>query len=518
MTQSSDPTSLQLGLERSRTGLVGRIRAILRGGSDDAAWEGVEEALIGADLGADLTIEVVTKARARRDLPPELALQAELIALFAPRDPTPWPRKPAADVPAVILVVGVNGTGKTTSIAKLAYRFHTRGAKVLLAAGDTFRAAAIDQLQTWAKRIDVPVVAHAANADPSAVVWDAMDAAAARGTDVVIVDTAGRLHTKHNLMEELAKIRRTIARRLPAATPEVLFVLDATTGQNGLTQAKAFHEAAGLTGIALTKLDSTSKGGIAFAIERALGGAGPVRGCRREGRGPARFRPQRIRPGTLRLIVARPPEVLDAAAVSSAAHALAGREPHLAALLDLQGVPPLWHKGPGFETLVDIVLGQQVSLSSARSALERVRAAAGSVTSGRVGGVGRGRASGCGPDPSEGALSGGTGRGVDDRSSGPGGRGRTSGRSRDRGPDGTPGYRPLDGGHLPADGSGSTGYVALHRSGAHRGDPDALGSWSRRRRRPRSRRSRRHGAPYRSVAARMLWQAYLLERGRPLDE
>ncbi len=271
MTQSYDPSNLQLGLERSRTGLIGRIRAILRGGSDDAAWEGVEEALIGADLGADLTIEVVTKARARRDLPPELALQAELIALFAPRDPTPWPRKPSADVPAVILVVGVNGTGKTTSIAKLAYRFHTRGAKVLLAAGDTFRAAAIEQLQTWAKRIDVPVVAHAANADPSAVVWDAMDAAAARGTDVVIVDTAGRLHTKHNLMEELSKIRRTIARRLPTATPEVLFVLDATTGQNGLTQAKAFHESAGLTGIALTKLDSTSKGGIAFAIERALG-------------------------------------------------------------------------------------------------------------------------------------------------------------------------------------------------------------------------------------------------------
>ena len=271
MTQSNPSSNLQLGLERSRTGLVGRIRAILRGGSDDAAWEGVEEALIGADLGADLTMEVVSKARARRDLPPELALQAELIALFAPRDPTPWPRKPSADVPAVILVVGVNGTGKTTSIAKLAYRFHSRGAKVLLAAGDTFRAAAIEQLQTWAKRIDVPVVAHAANADPSAVVWDAMDAAAARGTDVVIVDTAGRLHTKHNLMEELSKIRRTIARRLPTATPEVLFVLDATTGQNGLTQAKAFHDSAGLTGIALTKLDSTSKGGIAFAIERALG-------------------------------------------------------------------------------------------------------------------------------------------------------------------------------------------------------------------------------------------------------
>ncbi len=271
MTQPVPPPNLQQGLERSRTGLVGRIRSILRRGSDDDAWEEVEEALIAADLGADLTMEVVGKARVRRDLPPDLALQAELIALFAPRDPTPWPRKPAADVPAVILVVGVNGTGKTTSIAKLAYRFKTRGARVLLAAGDTFRAAAIEQLQTWATRIDVPVVAHAANADPSAVVWDAMDAAAARGTDVVIVDTAGRLHTKHNLMEELAKIRRTIARRLPTATPEVLFVLDATTGQNGLAQAKAFHEAAGLTGIALTKLDSTAKGGIAFAIERALG-------------------------------------------------------------------------------------------------------------------------------------------------------------------------------------------------------------------------------------------------------
>jgi fused signal recognition particle receptor len=167
--------------------------------------------------------------------------------------------------------VGVNGTGKTTTIAKLANRFKTRGARVLLAAGDTFRAAAIQQLATWAQRIDVPIIAHAQDADPSAVVWDAMDAAAARGSDVVIVDTAGRLHTKSNLMEELAKIRRTIAKRLPDATPEVLFVLDATTGQNGLRQAQAFHESAGLTAIALTKLDSTAKGGIAFAIERSVG-------------------------------------------------------------------------------------------------------------------------------------------------------------------------------------------------------------------------------------------------------
>jgi fused signal recognition particle receptor len=204
-------------------------------------------------------------------MPPELALRYEMVALFATREPVAWPRKPAAHVPAVVLVVGVNGTGKTTTIAKLANRFSSRGAKVLLAAGDTFRAAAIEQLQIWAKRIGVPVVAHVPGADPAAVVYDALDAAAARGTDVVIIDTAGRLHTKSNLMDELEKIRRTIAKRLPEAQPEVLFVLDATTGQNGLAQAKAFHEASGLTGIALTKLDSTARGGVAFAIEKTLG-------------------------------------------------------------------------------------------------------------------------------------------------------------------------------------------------------------------------------------------------------
>jgi fused signal recognition particle receptor len=271
VSDPSAPTSLEAGLERSRRGFIGRLRGLLRDGDDDATWEQVEETLIGADLGAELTMEVVARARARRDLPSELALQAELLALFAPRESVPWPRKPSASVPAVILVVGVNGTGKTTTIAKLAWRFRTRGARVLLAAADTFRAAAIEQLTAWAARVEVPVIAHRAHADPSAVVWDAMDAAVARGTDVVIVDTAGRLHTKSNLMEELAKIRRTIARRIPEATPEVLFVLDATTGQNGLAQARAFHASAGLTGIVLTKLDSTSKGGVAFAIERALG-------------------------------------------------------------------------------------------------------------------------------------------------------------------------------------------------------------------------------------------------------
>jgi len=271
MTDAYTAPTIDAGLERSRRGFVSRLRGLLRSGNDDETWEEVEATLIGADLGGELTLGVVSRARARRDVSPELALRYELIALFAQRDPVPWPRKPAPDVPAVILVVGVNGTGKTTTIAKLAYRFKTRGASVLLSAADTFRAAAIDQLQIWARRVDVPIVAHAPGADPSAVVYDSLDAAAARRADVVIVDTAGRLHTKSNLMEELAKVRRTIARRLPDAQPEVLFILDATTGQNGLAQARAFHESTGLTGIALTKLDSTAKGGIAFAIERTLG-------------------------------------------------------------------------------------------------------------------------------------------------------------------------------------------------------------------------------------------------------
>ena len=266
-----DRILLQEALQPTRMGFAERVRSLLGAGQpDDETWEEVEEALISADLGADIAIEVCDRARARTDVGPQKALQLELLALFAERKPVPWPRIPGAGIPAVILVVGVNGTGKTTTIAKLAYRFRSLGAKVLLAAADTFRAAAIEQLESWAQRIDVPVISHAAGADPSAVVFDAMDAATARGMDVVIVDTAGRLHTKSNLMDELAKIRRTIGKRIPQAQPEVLFVLDATTGQNGLMQAKAFHDSSGLTAIALTKLDSTAKGGVAFAIERAL--------------------------------------------------------------------------------------------------------------------------------------------------------------------------------------------------------------------------------------------------------
>ena len=170
-----------------------------------------------------------------------------------------------------MLVVGVNGTGKTTTIGKLAARYKAQGRHVVLAAADTFRAAAIDQLRIWAERADVEIVAHKPDADPGAVVYDALDAAVARGADLVIADTAGRLHTKSNLMEELAKIRRIVDKRLPDAAPEILFVIDATTGQNGLAQARAFHETVGLTGVVLTKLDSTAKGGIVFAIEHDLG-------------------------------------------------------------------------------------------------------------------------------------------------------------------------------------------------------------------------------------------------------
>jgi fused signal recognition particle receptor len=231
----------------------------------------VEETLIAGDVGAALAIDLVERARqSRAPGGPEAAIRTELAALLVARDLVWSPRSPIAGSPAVVLVVGVNGTGKTTTIGKLASRYKGEGRSVILAAADTFRAAAIDQLRIWADRAGVPMVAHAPGADPGAVVYDALDAAVARGADLVIADTAGRLHTRSNLMDELSKVRRIIDKRLPGAEPETIFVLDATTGQNGLAQAKAFHEAVGLTGIVLTKLDSTAKGGIVFAIEDAL--------------------------------------------------------------------------------------------------------------------------------------------------------------------------------------------------------------------------------------------------------
>jgi fused signal recognition particle receptor len=252
---------------------MSRLRGLFGAGEIAAAdWDEVEEALIAGDVGAALAARVVERARARRDAASaEAAVRAELAALLAPRDPD-WDLRPAvAGHPTIILIVGVNGTGKTTTIGKLARREARAGRRVLLAAADTFRAAAIEQLRIWADRSRVEVVAHAPGADPGAVVYDALDAAIARGADVVIADTAGRLHTKANLMDELSKIRRVIDRRLPGSSPETLFVLDATTGQNGLAQAVAFHAAVALTGIVLTKLDSTARGGIVFAIEDQLG-------------------------------------------------------------------------------------------------------------------------------------------------------------------------------------------------------------------------------------------------------
>ncbi len=265
--------SLDDGLARTRGGFMSRLRGFLGGdGGAGPSWDDVEETLIAGDVGAALAMDIVERARRRRDPEgAEAAVRAELAALLVRREAGWEPRPAVVGAPAILLIVGVNGTGKTTTIGKLASRYAAEGRHVLLAAADTFRAAAIDQLMIWADRAGVQVVSHAPGADPGAVVYDALDAAIARGADLVIADTAGRLHTKSNLMDELTKIRRIIDKRLPGAEPETFFVLDATTGQNGLHQAKAFHESVGLTGIVLTKLDSTAKGGIVFAIEHDLG-------------------------------------------------------------------------------------------------------------------------------------------------------------------------------------------------------------------------------------------------------
>ncbi|GIW20216.1 MAG: signal recognition particle-docking protein FtsY [Chloroflexota bacterium] len=265
--------ALATGLGRTRGGFVARLRSLLGGPTiDDAVWDEIEEALILGDVGPTLAAGVVERARRESGgVPAEAAVRRQLRALLVPRDEPFDPLRPAVPGgPAVVLVVGVNGSGKTTTIGKLAHRFRSAGARVLVAAADTFRAAAIDQLVAWARRAGAEVVSHAPGSDPGAVVYDALDAAVARGADVVVADTAGRLHTRVSLMDELAKIRRVVERRLPGARPEVLLVLDATTGQNGLAQAAAFAEAVGLTGVVLTKLDSTAKGGIVFAIEDRL--------------------------------------------------------------------------------------------------------------------------------------------------------------------------------------------------------------------------------------------------------
>ena len=259
-------------------GLFDRIKkiGIFNGFSqlDDDFYEELEESLIMADMGMDTTMEAVEELKARckaekiKDTEGARAcmrtiLAEQLSAVSAELD--------LSSKPAVVLFIGVNGVGKTTTIGKLASLLKKQGKKVLLAAGDTFRAAAADQLTIWSQRSGVDIIKQHEGADPTAVVFDAITAAKARGTDVVLVDTAGRLHNKQNLMNELNKISRVIDRELPGASRETLLVLDATTGQNGLIQAKQFKEAAGLTGIVLTKLDGTAKGGIVVAIAKELG-------------------------------------------------------------------------------------------------------------------------------------------------------------------------------------------------------------------------------------------------------
>ena len=241
---------------------------------DEDFFEELEENLILSDMGMDTTLEAVEALRERVKTnkikePEEVkACLREILVEMLDVGPTDLD---LTDKPAVILMIGVNGVGKTTTIGKLANLLKNQGNRVLLAAGDTFRAAAADQLAIWADRAKVDLVRHEEGSDPAAVVFDAMNAARARKTDVVLVDTAGRLHNKQNLMNELNKIRRVIDREGTASSKEVLLVLDATTGQNGLIQAKQFGESAGITGIVLTKLDGTAKGGVVLAIAKEMG-------------------------------------------------------------------------------------------------------------------------------------------------------------------------------------------------------------------------------------------------------
>jgi fused signal recognition particle receptor len=265
-------------LGRSRAALSRGMSGLLtRGADDDEAWDELEEALLAADVGVATSTELVerlrTRARAERASGPELRelLRVELLEAVGTPD-----RSLALDLleehqrPGIVLVVGVNGTGKTTTVGKLALALAEEGKQPVLVAADTFRAAATEQLTIWGDRVGAPVVRHQQGADPAAVAFDGLASARARGADVLLVDTAGRLHTKTNLMEELRKLRRVLERE-GGQVREVLLVLDATTGQNGLAQARQFTDAVGVTGVVLTKLDGTAKGGIVIAVQRDLG-------------------------------------------------------------------------------------------------------------------------------------------------------------------------------------------------------------------------------------------------------
>jgi fused signal recognition particle receptor len=270
------PQQIKASLTKTRTSFLTRLTALVaRNEVDEEFWISLEEMLIGADVGTTTTIELVDKLRVRADKEHvrqtarvQAMLKEELLALLQTAQPPP----PLSNFspPYVVLVVGVNGSGKTTSIAKLAHYYRAQNKKVLLAAADTFRAAAIDQLKIWGQRVGADVIAHQPGADPGAVAFDAWQAARARNVDYVIVDTAGRLQTKFNLMKELEKIARVLQKNDPRAPHETFLVLDAVTGQNGLQQAREFKKATPLTGLILTKLDGTAKGGIVFAIVKEL--------------------------------------------------------------------------------------------------------------------------------------------------------------------------------------------------------------------------------------------------------
>jgi fused signal recognition particle receptor len=267
-------------VERTRRGFLSRLGGIFeRADFDDGLWDELEEVLIASDAGLPTTTVVLETVRrqvkdegVKQSARVRELLREELIAILEEPggDPPAWARSGAPAL-LILLVVGVNGAGKTTTIAKMAHAFKHDGATVVLGAADTFRAAATDQLKVWGERVGVRVVAHQPGADPGAVVFDTLSAAEVARADAVIIDTAGRLHTKTNLMEELKKMNRIIQRNHPDGPHETLLVLDATSGQNGLMQAKTFAQAVGVTGIVLAKLDGTAKGGIAFAIAHDLG-------------------------------------------------------------------------------------------------------------------------------------------------------------------------------------------------------------------------------------------------------
>lgn len=269
---------MKQAVTRTRENLSERIEQIVAIGKeiDRETLDDLEASLIGADLGTATTHEILERLRLKVDRnqindPEELKhqLKEEILQILSSTQVKA--AKPDADDPEVILVVGVNGTGKTTTIGKLAHALRANGNSVLLCAADTFRAAAIEQLEVWGQRTGVEVIKTKAGGDPSAVLFDALSAAKARNTDFLIVDTAGRLHTKTSLMHELEKMRRTAQKVIPSAPHETLLVMDATTGQNGLQQARLFTQAAGVTGIVLTKLDGTAKGGVVVAISKELG-------------------------------------------------------------------------------------------------------------------------------------------------------------------------------------------------------------------------------------------------------